>query len=170
MNIWNLLVVVCFIALYLAVSLVFIQVQKLRDELKASRAEPDVEPVDAAECVNTIRREIANLEERLESAVRAIPEQIHKDLQKEMQGIQNDLRYLSRPGPVGMNMGGVVGHGSKLSENGSPVNMADAYREARLLLANGVDEDRVVNETGLAVEEVSLLKRLHRSQLEERDP
>ncbi|NGZ06154.1 MAG: hypothetical protein G8237_07345 [Magnetococcales bacterium] len=168
MNIWNLLVVVCFIALYLAVSLVFLQVQKLREELKASRAEPDVEPVDTTEQVNAIRREIANLEERLETAIRAIPEQIHKDLQKDLQGIQADLRFITRPTPMGMTM--AVGHATKMSENsGGPASMADAYREARLLLANGVDEDRVVAETGLAVEEVSLLKRLQRSQQEERE-
>ncbi|MBF0189609.1 MAG: hypothetical protein HQL99_00495 [Magnetococcales bacterium] len=168
MNIWNLLIVLCFIALYLAVSLVFLQVQKLREEMKVVRtSEPDVEPVDTLECVNTVRREIANLEERLDSAIRAIPEQMQKDLQ----GIQSDLRFMSRPGPgsgnmMGMGMGG---HGSKLSENNGPASMSDAYREARLLLSNGVDEDRVVNETGLAVEEVSLLKRLHRNQQEDRD-
>ncbi|MBF0270527.1 MAG: hypothetical protein HQL98_00435 [Magnetococcales bacterium] len=156
----------CFIALYLAVSLVFLQVQKMREEMKAVRAaEPDVEPVDTLECVNTVRREIANLEERLDSAIRAIPEQLQKDLQ----GIQSDLRFMARPGPGSGNMMNMGGHGSKLSENNGPASMSDAYREARLLLANGVDEDRVVNETGLAVEEVSLLKRLHRNQQEDRD-
>ncbi|MBF0213124.1 MAG: hypothetical protein HQM00_06120 [Magnetococcales bacterium] len=155
----------CFIALYLAVSLVFLQVQKLRDEMKSTRSEPDVEPVDTAECVNTIRREMANLEERLDSAIRAIPEQMHKEFQKELQGIQSDLRYMSRPGPVSMGST----HSTKASENMGPSSMSDAYREARLLLSNGVDEERVVNETGLAVEEVSLLKRLHRNQQEERD-
>lgn len=143
-------------AIYLAVSLVFLQVQKLREELKAARAEPDVEPYDPTEHIVAIRREIASLESRIEVALRAIPEQ----LQKELQGIQADMRYLVRPGS-----GGTY---AKMADNnmGGPTNLTDAYREARLLLANGVDEERVVSETGLAVEEVSLLKRINRNHEE----
>ncbi|MBF0340136.1 MAG: hypothetical protein HQL95_04130 [Magnetococcales bacterium] len=169
MNIWNLLVVLCFIALYLAVSLVFLQVQKLRDEVKNNNqrpAEPDMEPFDPAELATLVRREIASLEERLDTAIRAIPEQLQKDLQ----GIHADLRYMTRPGPGSMGNGMSMGHhASKMTDTGVPSSMSDAYREARLLLSNGVDEERVVNETGLAVEEVSLLKRLHRNQQEDRD-
>ncbi|MBF0126977.1 MAG: hypothetical protein HQM02_07175 [Magnetococcales bacterium] len=155
MTIWNLLVVLCFVALYLAVSLVFLQVQKLREELKVARSEPDVEPMDPSEYVAVVRREIAGLEERFDSSLQAIPEQ----LRKELQSIQADMRFLVRPGS-----GGTL---SKVSENtGGQPGMSDAYREARLLLANGVDEERVVSETGLAVEEVSLLKRISRNQEE----
>ncbi|WP_420905440.1 hypothetical protein [Candidatus Magnetaquiglobus chichijimensis] len=165
MNIWNLLVVVCFLVLYLAVFMVFQQVQKLREETRATTpAEPDVEPFDSAECINAMHREIAALEARLGEAIRTIPEQLKKDLQ----GIQADLHYMSRPNPGNMGMGMPMGHSVKMADSGQPASMSDAYREARLLLSNGVDEDRVVTETGLAVEEVSLLKRLHRNQ-DERD-
>ncbi|MEO5333447.1 MAG: hypothetical protein H7839_15650 [Magnetococcus sp. YQC-5] len=152
MTIWNLLVIVCFCAIYFAVSLVFLQVQKLREELKNARSEPTVESSDPAEYVMTVRREIAALEERLDTALRAIPEQ----LRMELQGIQSDLRFLGRPAS-----GGTM---TRMTDATPASNTSDAYREARLLLANGVDEDRVVTETGLAVEEVSLLKRLHRNQ------
>ncbi|MBF0178812.1 MAG: hypothetical protein HQM03_02170 [Magnetococcales bacterium] len=154
MNIWNLMVVVCFGTLYLALTLVFLQIQKLREELKLSRAEPEVESLDPTEYMSMIRREIAAFEERFESAISAIPEQLRKDLQ----GIQADLRFLSRP-----MAGGTMGKMSDVMVGGGGSNMSDAYREARLLLANGVDEERVINETGLAVEEVSLLKRLGRN-------
>ncbi|MEO5345073.1 MAG: hypothetical protein H7834_01690 [Magnetococcus sp. YQC-9] len=170
MNIWNLLVVVCFLVLYVAVFMVFQQVQKLREETRSvTPSEPDVEPFDPAECINAMHREIASLEARLGEAIRVIPDQLKKDLQ----GIQADLHFMTRPNPgnMGMNsgLGMGMGHAVKMAESGAPASMSDAYREARLLLSNGVDEDRVVSETGLAVEEVSLLKRLHRSQLEERD-
>ncbi len=156
MTIWNLLVVVCFITLYFAVFLVFIQVQKLRDELKAARAEPDVEPFEPAEYIGAIRRELSSLEGRIDHSLRAIPEQ----LKTELQSLQADMQYLVRPGS-----GGTFNKPSETNSSGQS-NMSDAYREARLLLANGVDEERVISETGLAVEEVSLLKRINRNHEE----
>lgn len=155
MTIWNLLVVICFVALYLAVSLVFLQVQKLREELKSGirPSEPEMEPMDPSELLIGVRREIAALEERLEAGMRAIPEQLQGDLR----AIQADLRFLGRPSGGGVSM-------AKSNDASGPSNMSDTYREARLLLSNGVDEERVVNETGLTVEEVSLLKRINRTQ------
>ncbi|MBF0439177.1 MAG: hypothetical protein HQL93_08645 [Magnetococcales bacterium] len=157
MNIWNLLEVLCFMALYLAISLVFIQVQKLREELKTTREEPDVEPMDPAVYAATLRREMAAMEGRLEKALHTLSEQ----MQPELKGIHDEIRYMVRPGN---NMN--TSHHTNMADNSSPSSMSDAYREARLLLANGVDEERVVNETGLTVEEVSLLKRIHQNQPE----
>ncbi len=87
----------------------------------------------------------------------AIPAQLKKDLES----IQGELRFLAQPPSVNSN--------NPPAENQSGIrggsgHDSDAYREARLLLANGVDEDRVVNETGLTVEEVSLLKRMTNQQ------
>ncbi|MBF0283478.1 MAG: hypothetical protein HQL51_03370, partial [Magnetococcales bacterium] len=39
MTFWNLLVIICFFVLYLAVTLVYIQVRRLREEIKSPTSE-----------------------------------------------------------------------------------------------------------------------------------
>ncbi|OSM02071.1 hypothetical protein [Magnetofaba australis] len=171
MTLWNLLVIICFAVLYLGLALVFMQIKGLREELlrREDAAEAVVtqdEPMfgergagDGAD-TGVILGEMAAMESRLTEAVASVPDALGQDLE----AIHQELRYLERSqgspqhapqhgsmgGHMGGGMSGVVSGGAK----------PDAYREAKLLLANGVDEERVISETGLTVEEVSLLKRL----------
>lgn len=206
-SLWNLLVVVCFALLYWAVAMVFLQLRRLRDELKVQHTPsrfPDMDedeeeaapptpapsPMDPrllhalvqdgvqkamqqamedfpvpggsappAEGVSrealreVVRREMSALEKKMDE----LNATVGADLQREMDALKRELRYLERavhalnapPAEVNRSLG---------EPPASPKD--EAYREARLLLANGVDEERVIEETGLSVEEVSLLKRL----------
>lgn len=160
MTFWNLLVVLCFTVLYLGVALVFIQVRRLRDDVSMTRLKPDAVPsvdrdvnvdVDDADggldlSAQVLLERINTLEAALSAAIKKSSERLSSDLES----VRGDMRYMSShapPMPSGMN-----------AQVGQSKN--DAYREARLLLANGVDEERVLEETGLTVEEVSLLKRI----------
>jgi hypothetical protein len=150
---WNLLVVLCFVVLYLGVALVFVQLRRMRDEMhhlatvNAAVAKPEE---DSKSCAELILRRLTSFELNMTTSLEAIPSQLKLDLES----IQGELRFLAQPPSVGS---------STVSDNqsgmrGGDDKDSDAYREARLLLSNGVDEERVVNETGLTVEEVSLLK------------
>ena len=156
---WNLLVVLCFVILYLGVALVFVQLRRLRDEmhhLSAANAAAEKPEDESRSCAEVILRRLTSFEINMTSNLEAIPSQMKSDLES----IQGELRFLS-------NSNSSMSHSSPPAENksgmrggGNGSQESDAYREARLLLANGVDEERVVSETGLTVEEVSLLKRM----------
>ncbi|MBF0195968.1 MAG: hypothetical protein HQL71_15525 [Magnetococcales bacterium] len=161
---WNLLVVLCFVILYLGVALVFVQLRRFRDEmhqLAAQNAAAAIVPEDdSPNCAEVILRRLTSFELNMNTTIETIPAQIKTDLES----IRAELRFLAQPQAVSVsspssdNQSGMRGGNSQDS---------DAYREARLLLANGVDEERVVNETGLTVEEVSLLKRMTTNSVNE---
>ncbi|MGN7611349.1 hypothetical protein ACQZV8_04595 [Magnetococcales bacterium HHB-1] len=176
MTFWNLLVVICFVVLYLGVTLVFIQVRRMREEMKvlaqgilnqiAEQKEASMIPMpsgdsqDTAEtaqmCTHLLRRELGGVEERL---LEGMKKATVEELLPEFEEIQREMRYMERGGGGGNRRSEpsttVHGHGER-----APLSKSDAYHEARLLLSNNVDEERVIEETGLTVEEVSLLKRL----------
>ncbi|ABK45527.1 hypothetical protein Mmc1_3036 [Magnetococcus marinus MC-1] len=180
MSLWNLLVVVCFAVLYMGMMLIFSQLRQLRGDLRAvepgmdddriSMVESEVmmdDPVPAPvmgmdpavvmaegrEQTEIILEELAGVEDRILRTVEGLPEQIQSGLD----ALQKELRYLDRGMPS-------QHHHEPQSSNHSQGAKPDAYREAKLLLSNGVDEERVIEETGLTVEEVSLLKRLSGAQ------
>ncbi len=154
---WNLLVVLCFVILYLGVALVFVQLRRFRDEMHQLAAQnaaaANKTEDESPSCAEVILRRLTSFELNMTTTLETIPVKLKADLDS----IQGELRFLAQPQAAGVsappsdNHGGIRGAGNHDS---------DAYREARLLLANGVDEERVVNETGLTVEEVSLLKRM----------
>lgn len=204
-SLWNLLVVVCFALLYWAVAMVFLQLRRLRDELKVQhtpsrfpemdqegeeREEPPPPPAmdprllhavvqDAVQksmqhaledfpvpsaparesdlnrevVRELIRREFSALEKKLEE----LTSSVSTDLQREIGTLQREMRYLERALNA-LNAPPATANRAMGEPPASPKD--EAYREARLLLSNGVDEERVIEETGLSVEEVSLLKRL----------
>lgn len=157
---WNLLVVLCFVILYLGIALVFVQLRKLRDDLhhhsvaKAATA-ADSEDKSRA-CAEVVLRRLTSFETHMSHSMEEMP----KQLKNELSAIQNELRYLAQSAPIGMGGTSRMEGGGLRTAGGGSGSESDAYREARLLLSNGVDEERVVKETGLTVEEVSLLKRM----------
>ncbi|MBF0624851.1 MAG: hypothetical protein HQL82_08590 [Magnetococcales bacterium] len=164
MDIWNLIIVLCFFLLYLGLAMVFSQIRHLREELRMTArsaahqpvmpAMPTEQPEEGEMVVEAILRELEMVEGRLGQQLVEVPqrlESILEDLRREMQFIQRSVQHSV---PI---MSG--GHSEGRSGGGSS-GKGDAYREAKLLLSNGVDEERVIEETGLTVEEVSLLKRL----------
>ncbi|MEO5367886.1 MAG: hypothetical protein H7831_16300 [Magnetococcus sp. WYHC-3] len=161
MTLWNLLVVVCFLVLYLAVSLVFVQVRRLRMDMKAyaalvaKRPESRISGESSRECAEAVLRELSAVEDKLTQVIHSVPGEI----QPELEEIRKELRYIGRPTLMSAQPQPSMPthHGG---HSGSAGRGPDSYREARLLLANGVDEERVIDETGLTVEEVSLLKTL----------
>jgi hypothetical protein len=165
---WNLLVILCFVVLYLGVALVFSQLRRLRDDmhhLAAVNAVPKEQDEESRSCAEIILRRLTSFEINMTTSLEAIPSQLKSDLES----IQGELRFLAQPSSIGLNSSPVEAQGSLRSSGGGGGQESDAYREARLLLNNGVDEERVVSETGLTVEEVSLLKRMtpKNSQIEE---
>nr|CRH06998.1 conserved exported protein of unknown function [Candidatus Magnetococcus massalia] len=181
MSLWNLLVVVCFAILYFGLALVFSQLKSLRAEIQATMPEGvgddlgPIEPmemmadqqqveaqasaqtenilVESREQTEIILEELAGVEDRILRTVEGIP--VH--MQEGLEEISKELRYLDR----GQGAQNDSGNNSVQRNVGAK---PDAYREAKLLLSNGVDEERVIDETGLTVEEVSLLKRLSGAQ------
>lgn len=154
MNYWNLLIVVCFAVLYMGLVLVFSQLRRIRKEIReqneliqAQQADPNSDQRAYAEM---IRRQLAIIEVQMGIQTRMVGER----LQGELQAIQREMRYLNRPAE-----GGVSRPSLHPTDNRSREN---TYREAQLLLSNGVNEDRVIAETGLSEEEVRLLKRIPR--------
>jgi hypothetical protein len=162
---WNLLVVLCFVILYLGVALVFVQLRRFRDEMhqlaaqNAAVKEPEDETPKFAE---VILRRLTSFELNMNTTLDAIPVKLKTDLDS----IQGELRFLAQQ-PQVSNISAPPVDAQSGIRGGSNSQDSDAYREARLLLANGVDEDRVVNETGLTVEEVSLLKRMTNNSIKE---
>ncbi len=154
MNYWNLLVVLCFVVLYLGIALVFIQLRRLRDDLEGlelgMRESGSGNTGGSRECAERIQQSMLSMEENLHNRSRIMFE----DLREELDAIRSDLRFMGQSG------GGGGIRGNVIAESTGNSSKSDAYREARLLLANGVDEERVITETGLTVEEVSLLKRI----------
>lgn len=188
MTLWNLLIVVCFAVLYFGLGLVFGQLRRLRDEIRIHYSDrefpdPEAEPVDPLEerepvpeqkpppvvfpeeTLQIVRQDLANVQSRILSAVNAIPsrlapelEGLHRQLQADVESLYRQMQYLERNlTRVGRGGGG---GGSSDGGGGDTASGEDRYSEARLLLANGVDEDRVIEKTGLTVEEVSLLRKL----------
>lgn len=169
MTFWNFLVVLCFALLYAGLVLVFLQLRRLRDEIRIHHAttkfpepafeappapRPSREGVDEGEeegeCTRTVRQGLMEVRAQLLALQEGLREEIPAQILPELEAIQRQLSYVAHSAATA----GVVGGGGGAQDNET------AYREARLLLANGVDEDRVVDETGLTVEEVSLLRRL----------
>ncbi|MBF0424249.1 MAG: hypothetical protein HQL66_00290 [Magnetococcales bacterium] len=158
MTLWNLIVVVCLMLLYMGIGVVFFQVRRLRDEIRASaeRNEPvavEHEPEWDAQkiadgVVEPILQELGAMEEKIMRDMAELPKRFGEELEE----IRREVQFLQRPNQVVMN--------APTAESRSGGSKRDAYREAKLLLTNGVDEERVIEETGLTVEEVSLLKRL----------
>ena len=156
MTFWNLIVVLCFLVLYLGVVLVFAQLRRLREEIhqrngQQQQGERDFE-VLASTLTENMQRELASWGDHLVTRMEKISQQIQGDLD----AVRADMRFRDRSSSGGMS--------KTIQESDLTVEKEDAYREARLLLSNGVDEERVINETGLTVEEVSLLKRIAHQQ------
>lgn len=161
MTYWNILIILCFFILYMGLALVFGQLRGLRDELARLTREvaASKDPVEEEE-EEKVDRGMMELQRRLQQlgielldAMDKLPKTVHDELD----AIQGEIRLLSRSlSPMNMNVGMGGGRGAEVDDG----NKTNAYREARLLLANNVDEDRVIVETGLTVEEVSLLKRM----------
>jgi hypothetical protein len=163
---WNLLVVLCFVILYLGVALVFLQLRRFREEMHqfaaSSAAAKKPEDDDSPNCAEVILRRLTSFELNMNTSLDGIPAQLKKDLDS----IQGELRFLAQPSSISSNNPPAENQGGIRGGTGHD---SDAYREARLLLANGVDEERVVNETGLTVEEVSLLKRMGNQQSQDEE-
>ncbi|MBF0623096.1 MAG: hypothetical protein HQL54_14355 [Magnetococcales bacterium] len=110
--------------------------------------------------------EISALEEKCHGALEGVSGKVMPELQE----IRREIRYMEQAPFMGNRSGGHghissgKGHGvidsDPLSMSDGGVAKNDAYESARLLLSNGVDEEQVIDQTGLTVEEVSLLKRL----------
>ncbi|MBF0153929.1 MAG: hypothetical protein HQL64_09350 [Magnetococcales bacterium] len=157
MTLWNLIIVVCLMLLYMGIGMVFLQIRRLREEVKASaernepiagETEPALDPQKVADgVVEPILQELEAMEEKLMHEITALPKRFGEELDE----IRREVQFLQRPTQAVNNSGNEVRNGA---------GKRDAYREAKLLLTNGVDEERVIEETGLTVEEVSLLKRL----------
>ncbi|MBF0160835.1 MAG: hypothetical protein HQL88_00975 [Magnetococcales bacterium] len=154
MNYWNLLIVVCFAVLYMGLVVVFAQLRRMRHEMKehheqllTQQTDPNTDHRAYAEM---IRRQLAIIEVQLGIQTRMVGER----LQGELQAIQREMRFLNRPTHDGGGRAPLHPTESRSREH--------TYREAQLLLSNGVNEERVIAETGLTEEEVRLLKRLPR--------
>ncbi|MBF0309691.1 MAG: hypothetical protein HQL56_09205 [Magnetococcales bacterium] len=161
MTFWNLLVILCFAILYLGVVMVYQQVRRLRDEVRQraehiepEEEEPRLQPVvqhdNHEECARIILEELAVLDRRIKHSL----DDLVNRLEQPFEELVKEMRYASRSAPPSRMSEQDMGSNSGLQ------NKNDAYREAKLLLSNNVDEERVIEETGLTVEEVSLLKRL----------
>ncbi|MBF0380526.1 MAG: hypothetical protein HQL69_05875 [Magnetococcales bacterium] len=162
---WNLLVVLCFVILYLGVALVFVQLRRFRDEmhqLAALNAAANKENDESRNCAEVILRRLTSFELNMTTTLEAIPIQLKADLET----IQGELRFLAQP-QTSPAVAQPPAESQSSMRGGGTNTDSDSYREARLLLANGVDEERVVNETGLTVEEVSLLKRMTNTSVSE---
>ncbi|MBF0286131.1 MAG: DUF2802 domain-containing protein, partial [Magnetococcales bacterium] len=112
-----------------------------------------------AEIASVVRREVDGLRKHMEVMVEAVPGSI----QPELEALRRELRYLERalaqpvaPPPALPPMQ----RGREMLPSSPPPDSDDPYEKARQLLARGEDEERVIEETGLSVEEVSLLMRL----------
>ncbi|HAT51435.1 MAG: hypothetical protein HQL07_04300 [Nitrospirae bacterium] len=173
MTVWNLLVILCFFVIYLGIAVIFRQLRGIREEMVrltrevASRGQ-DTDDDDGNDrndrAIFELRSRLQQLGTEMLEAMEALPKVMRNDLD----GIVGEIRMLQRSiGPMGMNMGMGVGMGGVRDAKDEESFKANAYHEARLLLANGVDEDRVIAETGLTVEEVSLLKRMGSKVTEE---
>lgn len=161
MDYWNLLVVLCFAVLYLGLSVLFVRLRRMQHDMKDYHAQlheqlrgqqPDASVVAQA-CADLVGRQLALVEQRIELQIRvagsaslgqqlsAMEERMGHQIQVmgdrllgDLHMIQGDMRLFSR--------------------------QDDAYREARLLLSHGIDEERVAAETGRTMEEIRLLKRV----------
>ncbi|MBF0108498.1 MAG: hypothetical protein HQL76_04930 [Magnetococcales bacterium] len=154
MTYWNIIVVACFFILYLGLTLVFGQVRALREEIaRLGREMATREPVENDENpALELNRRLQLLGTELLDAMDKLPKAFRDDLN----AIQGEINQLHRSmGTLNMGMGG-----GRSGGDGDDAAKSNTYREARLLLANNVDEERVIQETGLTVEEVSLLKRI----------
>ncbi|MBF0124736.1 MAG: hypothetical protein HQL60_05305 [Magnetococcales bacterium] len=180
MTIWNFLVIVCFIVLYMGVALVFLQVRRLQDEWRVERdraleqqQQPATVCCDARQLVEPLLQEVESIGERCSSAVgeaskqgsaavlgriieriNALEERLLVDIENipdrikpEFDELRSGIRLFAR---------------QEGSDHGAPpvLGFDDAYREARLLLGHGVDEEHVSSSTGLTVEEVGLIKSM----------
>ena len=156
MDYWNLIVVLCFSVLYLGLSVVFSRLRRVQNEMREhheqlrQRQDPNLAAQASADLIAerlmvmekkislqiqtsgsaTIGPQLATLEEKISLQIQATRERLQGDIQT----IHGELRFVSR--------------------------QEDTYREARMLLSHGVDEERVVAETGQTMEEIRLLKRV----------
>ncbi len=171
MTFWNILVVICFAILYLGITLVFLQVRRLGDtmrylEEKSKRQVDEEAGGNAQEYLEALIRGLRVVEHKVDESLTMVPDQVLPQLEE----IKQTLSELELSGsgsnqsaPVfsqQMSMPHSMERSSNSNDGGGGNGKGDAYREARLLLANGVDEERVISETGMTVEEVSLLKRI----------
>ncbi|MBF0175611.1 MAG: hypothetical protein HQL63_02000 [Magnetococcales bacterium] len=158
MTLWNFLVILCLMLLYMGIGIIFLQIRRLREDVKAAaeraapvlrESEPELDPQKVADgIVEPILQELGAMEDKLVHEMSGLP----KRFSEELEGIRREVQFMQqRSNPMPTNTGNEVRDGP---------GKRDAYREAKLLLTNGVDEERVIEETGLTVEEVSLLKRL----------
>lgn len=178
MTMWNLFVILCFGLLYLGLVFVHLQLRRLRDDIRLSVSpenfpKPDEAPppppldVDAlrADLQEDLREELSGLQNRLVSRVSSVESRLHGDMdlmQQQLEGIDARLEQgaVSKPPAGGGVGGGYASAGVSPSAVPEQPQDRDNYREAKLLLANGVEEEQVMQETGLSMEEVSLLNRL----------
>jgi hypothetical protein len=176
MDLWNLLVILCFFVLYLGISLVFSQVRRLRDELKLQYTEtkfPDPRESALSFAQAADKAEMDRLADQLLTGQRKIRQDLSAQLSDDLKPILSKLEYIEhRQNQIWdrIETTTAIGHvpsGGMLTkgETGTERTKEEAYREAKLLLANGVSEERVIVETGLTVEEVSLLKRLQQKPI-----
>ncbi|HIJ85869.1 MAG TPA: hypothetical protein HPQ00_16930, partial [Magnetococcales bacterium] len=137
MGYWNLLVVLCFFVLYLGIAVVFRQLRGLRDDMSrlgkemAAREIPEVD--DRA--IKALHVRLQQLGTELLDTMEKIP----KTMQHDLEAIQGEIRMINRSMVPMMGMG--MGSSARGGDNEESFK-ANAYREARLLLANNVDEDR----------------------------
>ncbi|MBF0134920.1 MAG: hypothetical protein H7833_07090 [Magnetococcus sp. DMHC-1] len=158
MTLWNLIVVLCLMLLYMGIGFIFLQIRRLREEIKSSAersspvvtdAEPALDPQKVADgIVEPILQELGAMEDKLLQEMTGLSKQFGGELDE----IRREMQFMQRSSPSSNN--------TSSTEVRNGAGKRDAYREAKLLLTNGVDEERVIEETGLTVEEVSLLKRL----------
>ncbi|MBF0159789.1 MAG: hypothetical protein HQL58_09710 [Magnetococcales bacterium] len=183
MTIWNFLVILCFIILYMAIALVFLQIRRLQDEWRLERDKNrDLSQTDAFRCeaeqligpllqkmesMNESQQRLTNelmnesvqkgvafvveravaridtLEQRLLVDINQVPER----MKSEFEELRSGIRLLARHDNSDHNVAPII-------------DTSDSYREARLLLSHGVDEEHVSSGTGLTMEEVGLIKSM----------
>lgn len=155
MNYWNLLVVLCFAVLYLGISIVFTRLRRVQNEMRADHSQTREWQSESAseERVKRMEQKMAAMEERMALKIHAMgsdwageklaimEERLDRRIHTLGEVLQGDMQIL---------------HGAVRSNNGQE----DIYREARLLLSYGIDEERVATETGRSMEEIRLLKRV----------
>lgn len=151
MTVWNLVIVLCFVLLYLALVMVYLQLRRLRNDLEA-RLTPSrfPEPDPATDAMRGMQKALQNVQHQIDDGFEALWNKTDAGLDP----IQARLYALDR------RLDRKLDSGDAHNRSNTPGTQNDAYHEAKLLLSNGVEEERVIEETGLSVEEVSLLKRL----------
>ncbi|MBF0590000.1 MAG: hypothetical protein HQL53_12840 [Magnetococcales bacterium] len=150
----------------------FLQVRRLQESLRQAQEqkEQSEEGGDSGsqEYLEALIRGVRLVERKVDDVLAMTPEQVLPELgeiKRRLGDMDRSAQHhqAQQPTPqsqMNMNISSMShqDRGGRSADSSS--GKGDAYREARLLLANGVDEERVINETGLTVEEVSLLKRI----------